>query len=282
MKRPRVAVVLFGQPRFVNLPYSSISLKFALKNCDVSFFGHLWFDEENPHFESSSWSGIKKGRLEKNARAYLLKWYRTAEFIFERPEKINLKDVDEEVMDEKRQHDIELAQSLVNTSNVISQITSIHRALEHFQKVSDIRSFDFVILTRFDVVVWRFPNLKNIDKNLLYLSNIHNSFADQLIFGEVNKVMATDAFELVEQGITSLDRPTPENLKSNAFYKKFKPEDVVLLNFEAWPLRSSDPFTSIFRLAKMVLSHKLHTPTYKLRKLWNYLTDRKSEKSGFE
>ena len=44
MYKPKIALLLYGQPRFFNYTYSHILQEYTIKNCETHIFAHFWKD----------------------------------------------------------------------------------------------------------------------------------------------------------------------------------------------------------------------------------------------
>lgn len=256
IKKLNVAVIFFGQPRFVNLPLTPISLKWALRKSKVSYFGHVWFDESELNFDSAPWSGLIDQKLQRNTKSLIDKWYPTGSFIYEKPQHFEIEPKVEKKLREVAGLDSDLNRKIDNLSNTFSQIVSINKAFNHFLRETNSQNFDFLVLTRLDVFVWNFPNLSNLNNDNLYVSNLHNRFPDLLLFGSKEKVFSTDAIDLVSSKDLNIEVLTGEGLKQKAFLQVNKPESVVPINFEVWPIRKDSLINSILNIIVTYLKFK--------------------------
>lgn len=249
MNSPRVALVLYGQPRFVHLPYSSWSHKRILRNLDYKVLGHCWVASQGESMEASSWSSIKDLRYYSNATKDILFRYPNAEIEFE--EALTEDDIPMEKLawaidanqGEKRPEKLKK-----NVTNLVSHMTSLRKALRLLEKHNSQSPFDFVILSRYDAVIVKFPNILNLIDSKLYLSRDHDRFPDFIIAGSVEKILALDGLDLLfEQGADE-DLLIAEHLKSRSFHRFFTPGDIVTINAISRPLRTGGRFSSIVKL----------------------------------
>ena len=74
-KNIKVAVALYGQPRFIKSKLASGGYKRLFKDADVTYFGHVWFDNESFHQQTSGWTGLNVVRMHPNSITMILKQY---------------------------------------------------------------------------------------------------------------------------------------------------------------------------------------------------------------
>ena len=216
---------------------------------EYSVLGHCWVAPKGEPMAGSSWSKIKPQTFRSNEAEKIMSEYPGAEILFEpplieaemrRPDLGLAPDSDFPLSDETSMNQ--------NVLNLISHMTSLHRALELLERRHRAAPFDFVILSRFDAVVLKFPDINLLDHSKLYLSRDHDRFPDFIVAGPIEKVLALDGLKLLyERGATS-DLLIAENLKGKSFFKSFNPSDIRHVAAISRPLRDGGVFASIVKL----------------------------------
>ena len=191
----RVAVLLYGQPRYIDNPYSySSQLKHIFNKYKVDVFSHMWWSESENMYDYSKFTLDKK---QKTYHPYLS----TVTSDPEVPMKINknfspIKAVFEpsQCFINKLLYD-KISQvfkntklyTLANLSNFLSQAKSIESVgLLYEEYLSDGGDpHDLFILLRTDLIIYELPNLNQLKNNRFYISDHHNDFPDLIfIFGK--------------------------------------------------------------------------------------------------
>ncbi len=267
MKSIRVALVLYGQPRFVHLPYSFSSHQRILRGLEFQVLGHCWVAPRGEPMEGSTWSSIKPQTFRSNEVETILSRYPGAEILFEPPLKEQgmrrpaltwMPDSGSGLIDQESMNR--------NISNLISHMTSLQRALVILKQRHRMTPFDFVVLSRYDAVVLRFPKIANLDHSKLYLSKDHDRFPDFIVAGPVEKVLALDGLALLyESGATS-DLLIAENLKRNSFFRFFGPSDIRYMDAISRPLRDGGRLVSILKLLAKTAYVRLMSKILRLRR----------------
>lgn len=165
----KVALCLYGQPRFIDNPLAFNSIKkHILDVYDTDVFCHFWFDKEKKLYERSDFSKAPNG-CPSNYKPYILG--NTIELItdffhpisyacesprdFPKPSESLMPKV---FLDYPSERD-------KNISNMISQLYSWQKVLELFniKKNPDIQ-YDWVIIARYDNIILDFPSLNGRPK----------------------------------------------------------------------------------------------------------------------
>ena len=138
IKKPRdikVAVALYGQPRFIKSKLASGGYKRLFKNVDVTYFGHTWFDSESLNQETSGWTGLNIVRMHPKSIGMIIKQYPGIKLETDSPRKF----VQDPSIREETNTDVDLVKKeflrLQTTpqemySNSKSQLYSISKTLE--------------------------------------------------------------------------------------------------------------------------------------------------------
>ncbi len=260
----RVALILFGQPRFVDLHYSAWSHLRHLDKYSLSVFGHSWLARAGEVVPVSSWSGLGDIRAVPDAMNLIKQRYKQGRFLFEIQETF-----DESTYAKflSRQNNGPNPEQL-DLGNVISQLTSIHRALELFDREADSDSFDFVVLSRFDTVLLSFPDLKKLSGKYLYLSDTFRGlFPDMVMLGNVEQIRATDSLTLEPGDWGVQGKLTPEDIKQSAHNRRFGSDYVRYVRLSAYPIRKSGKFLALLSVVKVAAKFAILVKLSRLRKV---------------
>lgn len=225
----RVALCFFGQPRFIDNPYTYISHKYwIIDKYNADIFTHTWINNKEKKFEYSDWVQEEKHTIEnKNADEIILKKYNPKKYIFEKSKHFSLDEKSRNIIKEiekdfrsKYNEESKFNYSENNENNVLSQLYSMSKCISLIDS-----DYDWIILSRYDNYIWQFPNLFQLDKNNLYLNNtyLHN-FQDVLIFGGQRHVEILNCFDKVPKLCDKIQYFTPEEFKKNAYRKVYPPD----------------------------------------------------------
>lgn len=228
----KVALLFFGQLRFVNNPYTEDSHKQAIINrYDTDIFAHTWWSEKESEYSASVHVPGEKPKVDPDAlnkfkAKYKLTALKTEESKFFEKEAA-------ELLEKSKNHNWPeiytpgwfLREKAFN--NLLSHLYSIEqvgRLLDkHIQETKT--KYDFVILSRPDLCIWEYPLLDKIQKGYFYLSNHHHKFPDlQFIFDPdfrqwLNVYSHTVTMETPE--LYSLWEPCAEALKFSSFRNRY-------------------------------------------------------------
>jgi hypothetical protein len=216
----KIAVIYYGQPRFVNNPncYNSQKDKiFSQGKVDV--YAHLWKAETN-NYNSSSWSGMNECPASfDDTITFAKKWKPT--FIYEETERLFSNPSLFEKIKEKfpSPHWTES-----DFNKALAHLYSLEKAISIFEESKE--SYDWVIVLRTDVCVWDFPLLSTLEKNRFYYSAIFNEehFADICYITSPEFISGLKAYSyLIEPSyeiLQKLTRPCAEQFKKETFIKR--------------------------------------------------------------
>jgi hypothetical protein len=165
-KMVKVALLLSGQPRFVD----SISYKYIRQNildqydCDV--FCHTWFDK-NEIMSTAPWSALKEGfKCKGDELETIQKLYNPIVFTYDSP----LNESQIHIQDDKRNN---------NLKNMYSMYTSMQRCFSNFYghviSNKNICKYDVYIRCRYDVIPTVLPNFNLLQQNTTYFVDHHGN-----------------------------------------------------------------------------------------------------------
>ena len=208
----KIAVLFYGQPRFVKNESVISSHKLLEKAYDVDYFGHLWSSENSLSQHVSSWSNIKVNPFSKNDISFLKETYRFKNLVVEQPVDLTVCCME---LIKKFQTKSEHAHNTRDISNIFSQLYSIEAAIDAFINSKGPVEYDYVVLSRTDNVILKFPNLNNIVTGNIYVSNHHPAFPDTTIIADPKSLASLRSYSMLKEIIDSDYRltGTPENVK---------------------------------------------------------------------
>ena len=222
--RLKVAVLFFGQPRNIQNRLSAFSHRFWLRKHDVDYFGHCWYDESSPSYSAGENAGLIS--IPQNAPQIIRNQYPNISLSIEKP--IDFTN-DTRISDYLRGMENSDQNSKLRSLLPIflSQYYSISQAVG---LVSDeaIPKYDFVILSRYDNLLLKVPDLVELPINKLIASNSRAYFADLLFIGQLSHIKALNVLPRISQLLENEPDVSPEELKRAAFLQEFSTEDAEL------------------------------------------------------
>lgn len=252
----RVALLLYGQPRFVddNIAFESHKEAF-LDKYPVDTYCHMWYNENGDYGEISSWT--TKFRVPIDAPEIVKRNYNPISMIVEKPYSRDIPEKIETIFRENYKNHFLYAPQ--NFPNMISQLRTIERVCELAPK-----TYDLYILTRYDVIISSVPPLDKLRKDRIYIplvyadrmSNAHfkdtinifgSKFLDPSPFaGLADKLLSDEKF------LVSAKMPTPEMFKFLSIKDRYGAEVIEAIKIENSWLRKNEegervPFTMLSR-----------------------------------
>jgi hypothetical protein len=243
----KVALVFFGQPRFVQSRLALLSHKWHLRKQNYDVFGHFWF-EALAKYNFSAWTTLKASQsiVPHNAPEIIKKEFPEGLFststpqIFEPPAEfaalIKSWEVDPETKNEYLRLNSDSAKMYSNTT---SQLSSVHQALNTLEEVESI--YDLIVLSRWDNLIWKFPNLEKLDRTKLTVADTHDfGIPDLLLIGPPSLIRATDAYLGLPDILHQVPTMSAEKVKAAYFLGKYKKSDISRAKISITILRSSN------------------------------------------
>lgn len=176
----KVALLFHGQPRYLKNPFPLKShTREILDKYETDVYVHTWFDEEQTEYEFSTWSRISSCPIEPNSPQLIEEFYNPKVMKVEKPQKFAFSEHSRKLIDgrgfrpEDGWHD-------QNYNNILSSLYSIESVCNLVEPYKD--DYDFIILSRLDNLVYRLPDLNELNNDRFYLSDHHPRFPDLLFF----------------------------------------------------------------------------------------------------
>jgi hypothetical protein len=268
----RVAVVFFGQPRFVSSKLAAFSHRYHLRKYNVSYFGHVWFDKELSQVQTAPWANLGEINLAQNSIEILTKSYPRIILSIDKPKIFQSGDLiaslhleDDEVVSEILRKEIE------NIPNTLSQFYSLHQALELFEKSN--KDFDFLIVSRYDNFIWNLPNLKEISNEVLTISDHHPNFPDLIYISKPQNLSFLNCYPFLHQLCMGSRELSAESIKFRAFEEANIGVELNATSMDVSILRSENFRITIWNLISNKLRRTLQIRT-RFRILASLLSNR--------
>jgi hypothetical protein len=171
----RIAIVLFGQPREYMKGYKNI-MEFInkQKDCTFDFFYHTWSLNENEEYKHSGFRDINKDSLifRKETLTHLQELYKPVSCQIENQNELKF---DESLYKGTIAYNNTKESRLPHINNLLYHMYSRNKARdvfnEYLTKMGDTVQYDFVLLTRFDIVTMPDVDLCELDTYNTYVSD---------------------------------------------------------------------------------------------------------------
>lgn len=237
----KVALLFFGQPRFIENTQVLNTYKNLIKRYDADVFCHVWW-EDSGVFETATHSTLNGCAVSKNAIDIIKENYKPKVIDVEQSRKFSMPIQVKHFLDAKFTNRFEHWNER-NYGCVLSQlysIQSVSRLFEKYEKENN-QKYDWIILARFDGLVKSMPILDDVrlPKNKFYLSNHHMNFPD-LLFCYARRfcVWSSNVFDDVDSIYQTIWEPSPEAFKSGSFYKRFTKKDMIAAHMQCDLIRN--------------------------------------------
>lgn len=168
----KIALCLYGQPRFLDNPLAFHSIQTHILNCfDTDVFCHFWHDEDKNFFNRSDFSKAYGGcsadympYICKDAEKKIVDFFSPKAYICEKSRTFSIPD-ENLLTDALRNYPSNRDE---NISNMKSQLYSWQKVLEIFEQNKGNCEYDWVIVTRYDLVISNLPHPPGFIKNRTY------------------------------------------------------------------------------------------------------------------
>jgi hypothetical protein len=199
----RVAIVFYGQPRDYIQGYHNI-MEFINKQecCSFDFFYHCWKLNEGQYYNHSRWRDIDINTLifKEDILAELKYLYNPISCEIEHQQDVSF---DEALYKDTIAFQNTEEIKIQNINNTLYNIHSKNKARKVLQTYLDNNkevTYDFVVLTRFDIGIMPDLNLSEADTNNTYISDIHyprNIISDACIVAPTDIFLKWFTFEKI-------------------------------------------------------------------------------------
>lgn len=252
----RVAVFVFGQPRFLDNPYAYASQKkFIFDKYDTDVFSHIWWSLDEKSYSYSKWEGggtfhpfldEQKLQVTRNAIDVIKERYNPVKFDID-PSKTFSNDNLYNAITERFRNEGRFTKN--NLSNFMSQAYSIEKTSELYEQYLSEggQIHDFIVLVRTDLNIQHFPDFNELNKSKYYLSNHHNGFPDLAFimgtkFLKTNKIYSYMMSDKCIQDVVDMNGAYGECFKLFSFINYFPITDLVPIHLPCFVVRNNyDP-----------------------------------------
>ena len=235
----RVAVLFYGQPRYLDNPRPEDAYHrelFSRYNC--TNFVHTWWGHDIKEYDTSTWvaSSIQP---DPEAVTKIVQKYTPESITIDTPKKFSIPE------DMKAHLDQNFEYKELNVRNIFSHmysISTVSNKAAYWSIVGEAPMFDWYILARTDMVIRNIPDLWSCDNTKLYLPNNHTNFPDTVVafgpkFLEWAGLTFTDM--IVPEVYKNIREPTPESFKMETFKLHHNVSDIVQCSMYGDVVRSN-------------------------------------------
>ena len=234
----KVALLLFGQPRFLDNPMVVDSFAYLNSIFNIDVFCHTWWSEEENDYAFSEWTNMKKCPVNKNSINIIKEIYNPKDLVCESSKEFPLNQKINKFFKEKFPEDPFWDKR--HSNNIQSQLYSIQAVSRLFDEHKD--SYDLVILDRYDTYLNRgySEDISNLPSDYFYLSNIHPRFPDMItIYGTQYLDWSSNVYDdfFDEKVYKSVWKPRCEAFKAGSFQKRFNISDIRSIKIDSIAIR---------------------------------------------
>lgn len=228
----KVAILFFGQPRFIENAQVLHTYKNLIRRYDADVFCHVWYTEIGK-YETSTCSTLLDGcDSNKNAIDVINENYKPKRILVEdASRKFFMPPAAKQFLDAKFTNRTAHWNER-NYACVLSQlysIQSVSRLFEQYEKENN-QKYDWIVLVRYDGYIHALPRLDHpkLPQDKFYISDHHPNFPD-LVFCYSRRFCdwSSNVFDDVASVYDTIWEPSGEAFKSGSFYKRFTAHDII-------------------------------------------------------
>lgn len=252
----RIAVLFFGQPRFIKSKLAAASHRFHLRKYQVSYFGHVWFDKNVDRVQTAPWANLGEVKLPEKSIEILSQSFPGIILDVEMPRIFDPQPLIDSLELEPGEllTDV-LKKEIENIPNTLSQFYSLYRAFELFGK-SDL-TFDFLAVSRYDNFIWNFPKLFEISRDEITLSNHHPNFPDLIYISKPENLKFLACYPRLSELCVSSRQLSAESIKYRSYLTSETPAPLKPRYLDVTILRSANFVYSVYILVSQKLRRSL-------------------------
>lgn len=235
----KVALCFFGQPRFVDREEIRDSYyKNIIDRYDTDVYAHAWYSSEGD-YEFSSWSNLSHHSVPDGALETIAKFYKPSILVHDKPMQFQLPRHVQEYVDGRFSGGHWNAR---NYSNLMSQLYSIQRVSDYLylkSQITTVIKYDFIVLARYDTLLYNFPDLEELNSQKFYVPNTHGGLPDMIkVYGPKFLPWARNVYFDINGSYEGIREPTPEEFKRIAFLRRFSEDDIERIPMSAIAVRN--------------------------------------------
>lgn len=232
----RVALVLYGQPRFLDNPHTLEShRRFLLDRHDTDVFCHTWWDANLAGYDAT----FVEGQVppDSDAISKITAGYTPSALAYEPPRKFEFPTEARKAVASKFSADRWNARV---ENNLASQFYSLEAAAN---LVNVPTAYDFIVVTRLDVPMASFPSLATLSSRKFYVSDAHPRFPDFIfVFGPqflASQKIYSRLQNLIADRLDAMPDICGEYIKYASFIDLFDKSNIRPAYMPGIPVRSS-------------------------------------------
>lgn len=240
----RVALLLYGQPRFVErVDVWRSHLNDIISRYETDVYAQMWYDEKGEYQKLSSWAA-EKSRFDYpsipiNAPDIIEKRYNPRALLIQKPLDVTFDPLVINHMENRFKSN--QFYSLQNMKNIVSQVS----ALDNVCKLVYNTNYDYYILARYDATLDRFPKLTDLERGKFYLphgghfNDLVHIFTSHFLNGDTNPF--TYLPHQITHGVALhnlVEEPIPELYKYHNFKLRYNESHLKRTDMYAHVIRS--------------------------------------------
>jgi len=250
----RVAVFVFGQPRFLDNPHAFASQKkFIFDRYETDVFSHIWWSPDENSYSYSKWEGggtfhpfldEQKLKVTENAIDVIQERYSPLKLLTQPSKPFSNEDLYNAIT-ERFQAEGRFTRN--NLSNFLSQAYSIEKTSELYEQYLSEggERHDFIVLVRTDLNIQYFPDFNELNTSKYYLSNHHNGFPDLAFimgtkFLKTNKIYSYMMSERCIQDVSKMPGAYGECFKLFTYQRYFSNSDLDPIHMPCFVVRNNE------------------------------------------
>lgn len=156
----KLAICFFGQPRFLGNQVVRSCYSNLIKKYDADVYVHSWITGSDVETLLSRSSWVPKVYESPNSAKTIIDWLNPKKFKFDLPFSGKLSDDNIKLVKDMESY------SAGNELAILSHLKSVKESVGLIETPDD---YDFILMTRFDVMLEAFPNLYELDSNKFYI-----------------------------------------------------------------------------------------------------------------
>lgn len=230
-----VALCFYGQPRYLeNLNSVQSHKEHIYSQAAVDVYTHFWFSESQESYPVSDWCRVRDLKVHKNTVEAIKVLYNPIALAYEQQKEFTPSDEIKEILKPKPYY------TENNVFNLLSHLYSLQKCIELFEERKN-KSYDFVIVSRFDNKIHKFPNLTQLSKNKFYLTDFYGKgFNDYIYITDEKYLSGLKVYENFDSISKLTIGCVPEEYKQINFHRTHGKDILEYIpNLQAGILRSS-------------------------------------------
>jgi len=161
----KVALCLYGQPRFYNSASYECLKKEIRDKYDTDIFIHTWFKKDFK-FTCAPWSYLGEVVMPDNTVSDIIELYKPKKIVVDEPGSIDFSEYDQPITGDPKNDYL-----TKNMPQMFYSIYKSHSLMKEYAEENNIK-YDFVIKARLDTVVYNLPDFKEFKEGVIYVPHM--------------------------------------------------------------------------------------------------------------